>query len=93
MFLLDSLRFDNKETTADRKKVHPFAAIRDIWNELISMCKSLHPASTYTTSDEQLFTFRSRFRFRMFIPNKLVKYGIKIIVLCDMATKYITDAE
>jgi hypothetical protein len=93
LFLLDCLRFDDKQTRADRKKVDTFAPVRDIWEEFIAICRSSYTPSSYTTLDEQLLAFRGRCGFRMFIPNKPAKYGIKLVMLCDVASKYMIDAE
>ncbi|KAJ8909642.1 hypothetical protein NQ315_015334 [Exocentrus adspersus] len=48
--------------------------------------------SSYVTIDEQLLGFRGRCPFRMYIPNKLSKYGIKIVLVCDVSSKYMFDA-
>ncbi|KAJ8928139.1 hypothetical protein NQ314_019319 [Rhamnusium bicolor] len=93
LFLLDCLRFDDKQTRIERKKLDPFAPIRDIWDEFIAICRSSYTPSSYTTLDEQLLSFRGRCAFRMFIPNKPAKYGIKLVMLCDVPTKYMIDAE
>jgi hypothetical protein len=78
LFLLDCLRFDDKQTRVDRKKVDTFAPVRDIWEEFIAICRSSYTPSSYMTLDEQLLAFRGRCGFRMFIPNKPAKYGIKL---------------
>lgn len=91
-FLLDCLRFDNKNTREERKKTDGLAAIRDIWDAFISQCRHSYKPSSYVTIDEQLLGFRGRCPFRMYIPNKPSKYGIKIVLVCDVSTKYMFDA-
>jgi len=91
-FLINCLRFDDKGTRADRKETDPFAPIRSIWEELISNCKIFYKAGSYITIDEQLLAFRGRCPFRMYIPTKPAKYGIKIVMVCDAGTKYMVDA-
>lgn len=49
--------------------------------------------SDQATIDEQLVTFRGRCKFRMFIPSKPGKYGIKIWVLADATNAYMYNAE
>ncbi|CAL4079077.1 unnamed protein product, partial [Meganyctiphanes norvegica] len=44
------------------------------------------------TIDEQLLAFRGRCPFRMYIPSKPAKYGIKIIMMCDNNSKYMLNA-
>jgi hypothetical protein len=43
--------------------------------------------------DEQLLPFRGRCGFRQYMPKKPNKYGIKILMMCDCATKYMTNAK
>ncbi|XP_050296467.1 uncharacterized protein LOC126736246 [Anthonomus grandis grandis] len=40
-----------------------------------------------------LVPFRGRCGFRMYIPNKPAKYGIKVQVLSDAKTHYLVDAK
>lgn len=91
-FLINCLRFDDKDSRKARQDVDPFAPIREIWEELIFSCKTLYKAGSYVTIDEQLLAFRGRCPFRMYIPNKPAKYGIKIVMVCDAGTKYMIDA-
>ncbi|XP_066149861.1 piggyBac transposable element-derived protein 4-like [Euwallacea fornicatus] len=91
-FLLNCLRFDAKETRQERKLNDPFAHIREIWDILIETCKTSYTPSSYLTIDEQLLAFRGRCPFRMYIPNKPAKYGVKIVMVCDSSTKYMLDA-
>nr|CAI5869771.1 unnamed protein product [Callosobruchus analis] len=91
-FLIDSLRFDNKATRDERKVTDPFAAIRDIWDIFINICKTAYVPSTYMTIDEQLLGFRGKCPFRMYIPNRPEKYSIKIVMVCDTASKYMLNA-
>ncbi|XP_047141337.1 piggyBac transposable element-derived protein 4-like [Hydra vulgaris] len=51
-------------------------------------CKSNYNPSAYLTVNEQLVTFRGRCPFKMFIPTKPGKYGMKIWILCDAETSY-----
>uniref|UniRef100_A0A1B6E7C5 PiggyBac transposable element-derived protein domain-containing protein n=1 Tax=Clastoptera arizonana TaxID=38151 RepID=A0A1B6E7C5_9HEMI len=91
-FLINCLRFDNKTTREDRQKTDKFSAITDIWKILLKNCRSSYKPSKYLTIDEQLVGFRGRCPFRMYIPSKPNKYGIKILMMCDNSTKYMVDA-
>ncbi|KAG8240605.1 hypothetical protein J6590_108232 [Homalodisca vitripennis] len=82
-FLINCLRFDEKTTRDARKELDPFAAIREIWDIFIQHCKELYTPGAYCTIDEQLLAFRGNCQFRMYIPNKPAKYGIKIVMLCN----------
>ena len=92
-FLLNCLRFDDKSTRLKRKETDPFAPIREIWEKFIHKCKSCYSPSEFCTLDEQLLAFQGRCSFKMYIPNKPSKYGIKIVMLCDFKTKYMLNAE
>lgn len=45
------------------------------------------------TIDEQLVTFRGRCPFRIYIPSKPGRYGIKIWALCDATNAYLYNAK
>ncbi|XP_072388744.1 uncharacterized protein [Diabrotica undecimpunctata] len=92
-FLVECLRFDDKISRPHRKETDLLAAIREIWDDLIQNCKTSYKPGSYLTIDEQLLAFRGRCPFRMYIPNKPAKYGLKIVMLCDVGTKYMFDAE
>lgn len=91
-FLINALRFDEAGTREQRKKESSFAPILEIWNLFIKNCSTYFKPSAYITIDEQLVGFRGRCPFRMYLPNKPNKYGIKIVMLCDVATKYVINA-
>ncbi|XP_066942634.1 piggyBac transposable element-derived protein 4-like [Macrobrachium rosenbergii] len=82
-FLMRSLRFDNAGTRTDRLKTDKFAHIREVWNTVIRHCIGNYSPGPHLTVDEQLLAFRGRCSFRMFIPNKPAKYGIKLVMACD----------
>lgn len=92
-FLIDCLRFDNKSTRAERRETDKFAPIREVWEEFENVCKDYYEPGPYITIDEQLLAFRGRCPFKMYIPNKPAKYGIKFILVCDVGSKYMIRAE
>lgn len=92
IFLIKNLRFDDKTTRNQRKESDKFCAIRDIWERYTENCRNNYTPSEYVTVDEQLLGFRGRCPFRMYIPNKPDKYGIKIVMLCDAKTFYMVSA-
>ena len=85
-----NLRFDIKNK---RDKNDKLAPIRLIWDKFISNCKLNYVPSDQMTIDEQLVTFRGRCGFKMFIPSKPGKYGIKIWALCDAKNAYLFNAK
>ena len=42
--------------------------------------------STYATFDEQLLSFRGRCAFKIYMPKKPDKYGLKIVSINDAET-------
>ncbi|KAG7175502.1 PiggyBac transposable element-derived protein 4-like 3 [Homarus americanus] len=87
-FLICCLRFDNPETRVERKNQDKFAPIRKVFDEFIDNCTRLYVPRENLTVDEQLLGFRGRCPFRMYIPNKPAKYGIKLVLICDSSTRY-----
>lgn len=91
-FLLTCLRFDDKSTRAERKVLDKFAPIREIWDLFIQNCEENYTPYEYVTIDEQLLSFRGRCPFKMYLPSKPDKYGLKIIMMCDAKTSYMCNA-
>nr|XP_004208062.2 piggyBac transposable element-derived protein 4-like [Hydra vulgaris] len=82
------IRFDERETRNQRRFEDKFAPLRNIMEMFTTKCKNNYNPSAYLTVDEQLVTFRGRCPFKMFIPTKPGKYGMKIWILCDAETSY-----
>lgn len=76
-YLINCLRFDNKETRPFRKQTDRLAAFREVFERSLKKMQQLYVPSEYTTIDEQLVSFRGRCAFKMYIPSKPDKYGIK----------------
>lgn len=91
-FLISCLRFDNPETRVERQNQDKFAPVRKVWDEFIENCGRLYIPRDNLTVDEQLLGFRGNCPFRMYIPNKPAKYGIKLVLICDSTTKYMLGA-
>ncbi|KAL4098870.1 hypothetical protein QTP88_023388 [Uroleucon formosanum] len=52
------------------------------------VCKNNYTPSEYVTVDETLLSFPGRCPFKMYLPAKPDKYGLKIISICDAKTFY-----
>lgn len=91
-FIVKCLRFDDKSTRDARRSKDKFAPIRELWQNLIHNFKKWYTPGSYITVDEQLVGFRGRCPFRMYIPNKPNKYGIKLVMAADVNSKYVIDA-
>lgn len=91
-FLIRCLRMDDKSLRPLTRQEDPFIPIRKVWELFITQCKLNYSPGEHVTIDEQLLGFRGRCSFRMYIPNKPNKYGIKIPMMCDSGTKYMLNA-
>lgn len=92
-FLLQCIRFDDKNTRDDRQKLDNLAAIREFFDEFVKNCINGYSISAYATVDEMLPAFRGRCSFRQYIPSKPSKYGIKIQALACAKTFYCSKLE
>ena len=88
-FHINSLRFDDPKTREARRDVDKFAPIRELCDMFIKNCEQMHVLNFNLTVDEQLLAFRGQCPFKIFILSKLVKYGIKIVLICDNNSKYL----
>ncbi|XP_068203605.1 piggyBac transposable element-derived protein 4-like [Palaemon carinicauda] len=82
-FLLCCLRFDDKATREERKKVDKLAPVRQIFEMYVENCKKNYTPSEFVTIYEMLVAFGGYCPFKQYIPSKPAKYGIKIHALCD----------
>lgn len=91
LFLLSCLRFDNAQTREERKQSNPAAAIAMIFNTLIENSQKNYTVGTSVCIDEMLVPFRGRCKFRMYMPLKPTKYGIKVLCMTDARNNYFYD--
>jgi len=92
LFIMSCLRFDCAATRETRKANDKLAAIREYWDCFIINCRRYYTPGKNVTIDEMLVPFRGRCSFRMYMPKKPAKYGLKIQCLCDSRTSYLCDA-
>nr|XP_022913127.1 piggyBac transposable element-derived protein 4-like [Onthophagus taurus] len=93
LFLLAALRFDDKNTRSDRKLTDKLAAIRVTLDRFEENCTNNYCLGEEVTIDEMLVPFRGRCSFLQYIPSKPAKYGLKVFVLCEAQTFYVTNLE
>ena len=87
-FLIRSIRFDNADQRANVVGDDPMVHIRALWDEVIQNCRNNFIAGPVVTVDEMLTPFRGHCHWRMYIPNKPAKYGLKLFMLNDSRTGY-----
>nr|CAH7763977.1 unnamed protein product [Callosobruchus chinensis] len=90
--LLANLRFDDPETRTDRKKDDPAAPISFIFETFINNCRNVYSIGQCACVDEMLVKFRGRCKFKMYMPNKPAKYGIKLMCMTDARNGYLHNA-
>ena len=92
LLLLAAVRFDNPVDRNEWKLSDPAAAITSIFQKLFNQCQDLYNPEKNLCIDEMLVGFRGRCPFRMYIPNKPDKYGLKIMCLADTRNHYLYNA-
>lgn len=90
--LLMCLRFDDARTRNQRRLTEKAAPISEIFGRFIENSKRSYSVSSEVTIDEMLVPFRGRCGFKVFMPKKPKKYGIKVMCLCDAKTSYLLNA-
>lgn len=88
LFLLRSLRFDDKSSRNNRLSIDKLAPIRSLLSVIQENFLKPYTPSEFLTIDEQLIPFRGRCSFRQYIPNKPKRYGIKVFAMVDAKTYY-----
>ncbi|XP_073708848.1 uncharacterized protein [Garra rufa] len=90
--IMQHLRFDDKDTRAERVKTDKFAAISDIWTRFNKNCAESFTPGEHMTIDVQLFPTKVRCPFTQYIATKPDKSGIKFWMATDLETKYVCKA-
>lgn len=88
--ILTMLRFDIPKVRNRNDRIAP---IRNIFEKLIRNCQNIYTPNADVTIDEQLVTFRGRCKFKMYIPSKPGRHGIKIWAMCDSKNSYLYNAK
>lgn len=88
-----ALRFDSRETRLERRQRDKMAPIRDIHDKLAARCRASYKPGTQLCVDEQLVVFRGRCPFKVYIPSKPGRYGMKVWMCCDVETSYVCNFE
>ena len=90
--LIRALRFDDASTRQTRREDDPAAAISNLFNCFVSNCKKNYEIGACACIDETLIPFRGRCPFKMYMPKKPSKYGIKMMCLTDAHNSYLHNA-
>ncbi|XP_050295855.1 uncharacterized protein LOC126735788 [Anthonomus grandis grandis] len=87
-FLLRCLGMDDIHTREERKSEDNLAPIRKVFEAVMQNCQKHYSVGKHTTIDEMLWACR----FRMYIPNKPARYGLKFS-LTDPKSFYTLNME
>lgn len=91
--LLQNFRLDDKATRLERQKYDKLAAVRTFYDKFNANLPKYFSLSQYATVDEMLWGFRGRCGFRVYMPSKPNKYGIKVYSLVDAKMFYTAKLE
>ncbi|KAL0809843.1 hypothetical protein ABMA28_011332 [Loxostege sticticalis] len=90
--LLIAIRFDDSSTREIRRETDASAPISQLFDAFIRQCRNIYAIGSDACVDEMLVGFRGRCRFKMYMPKKPNKYGLKILCLTDARTGYLLNA-
>ena len=65
--------------------------IRPVIDYLIRLFKSTYTPTQNLTIDEGMLAFKGRLSFKCYLPNKPIKYGIKLYILAESDTGYVSN--
>lgn len=93
MNLLSFLHLVNNETAPHRDDddFDPLYKVRPIYDVLSSRFRSTYYTEEHIVIDEGMVPWRGRLRFRQYIPNKPDKFGMKLYVLSESSSGYVSD--
>ena len=91
--IMTFLRFDDKNTREERKKEDKLSAVRELYELVVHKFKSNYYPAANLTIDERISPFKGRVGFKVYMPNKPQKYGIKLWLCCDAESYYVTNFE
>ena len=86
--LLRLLSFDDKRSRAERRKKDKFAAIREVFEDVVKIFPKVITSDEWNTIDETLYPTKGRISFRCFNKDKPKKYGIKFQSLNTVNVPY-----
>jgi hypothetical protein len=85
--ILSTLRIDDPETRIERRNQDILTRISEIFNAFIRNCQNVYTIGFCACVDEMLVSFRGRSKFKMYMPQKPCKYGLKIMALKSKGCK------
>lgn len=90
--LVSFLRTDDFESRQKRMPTDPGEAVKEMMELFNVNSQAAYSIGQCATIDEMLVGFRGRCKFKMYMPAKPNKYGLKIQCLADAKTHYVLNA-
>ncbi|XP_048012275.1 piggyBac transposable element-derived protein 4-like isoform X2 [Megalobrama amblycephala] len=78
----------NDNTTRPDNCTDRLYKIRPVLDHLVSKFREMYQPKSNICIDEGMFLWRGRLAFRVYNPQKPIKYGVKSYILCDSDTGY-----
>ena len=69
----------------------PLKKLRYLLDSFSNRFKEIYQPEEYISVDEYLSLWTGRLRFRIYIPTKRERYGVKIFMICESASGYLLD--
>ena len=94
--LKNHIRFDDANTRDVRRSGETegnLAPIHEIFTKFIEACNMNYASGKYLTIDESIVPFRGRCSFKIYMPKKPDKYGVKIWTMADAKNSYPCNAQ
>jgi hypothetical protein len=93
LLILRAIRFDDKDTRQKRQETDRLAAIRNVADTFAKNCRTTFYPFPHLCVDERMVSYRGQVKFRVYMPNKPDKYGIKIFMLADSMNRYVMNLQ
>ena len=78
----------NQPPPAPDAPIDRFRLFRQVWELFVAQCQINYSPGSHMTVDESILSFRGRCGFKVYMPAKPDKYGLKIFSLADAGTAY-----
>ena len=85
------IRWDKRIEKSQHLQTNKFALVSTVWDKFIKNSQNSFKPGTFITVNEQLFSTKARYRFIQYIPNKPIKFGIKIWLAFDVETEFVIN--
>ena len=78
-------------TSTDRPSQDRLMKIRPVIDYLIPLFKSTYTPKKNLSIDEGMLPYKGRLNFKCYLPKKPIKYGIKLYILAEADTGYVSN--